>query len=63
MFDLLADDDFLLKTSLDGSSFFSVARFFNWFGRTAARDSVRRRCVEWFPNVNTTREFPLEPGA
>jgi hypothetical protein len=54
MFGLLADDDFVLKTSPDGSSFFNAARFFNWCGRADVRDSARRRYVEWFPNVNTT---------
>jgi|GEM_PF-2624753 len=54
MFGLLADDDFMLKTSPDGSNFFNAARFFNWCGRADVRDSARRRYVEWFPNVNTT---------
>ncbi|HXF89616.1 MAG TPA: DUF2793 domain-containing protein [Xanthobacteraceae bacterium] len=54
MFGLLADDDFVLKTSPDGASFFSAARVFNWCGRADVRDSARRRYVEWFPNVNTT---------
>jgi hypothetical protein len=54
MFGLLADDDFALKTSPDGASFFNAARFFNWCGRADMRDSARRRYVEWFPNVNTT---------
>ena len=54
MFGLLADDDFLLKVSPDGSAFFNAARFFGWCGRADIRDSARRRYVEWFPNVNTT---------
>jgi hypothetical protein len=54
MFGLLADDDFMLKTSPDGNTFYSAMRAFASCGRLDVRDSARRWCAEWFANINTT---------
>jgi hypothetical protein len=62
-FGLLADDDFCIQVSPNGSNFFRTLRAHrNLYGRATVRDSARRQASEWRPRPNSTTVDQLGLG-